>query len=427
MKDIIQSIILENQYLELPEISPRRLNIPLGQGIIISITGVRRGGKTYLLYNAIQRLLKQGVPKENIIFINFEDERLNLNESNLHLILDAYSEMYPDIRMNDVSFFFDEIQNISGWEKFVRRIFDTKTRNIYITGSNSRYLSTEIATELRGRTLPFTLYPLSLSEYFDFLGVEKRLFPQSQKSRIINLTMQFLTDGGFPEILTVNKQYRIRLLQQYFNVMIFRDIVERYDVGNTEELKFFIKKIFAGITKPFSVNKAYNDLKSLGYKVSNKYLYEYLTYCNDVFLSRSVNRFDFSGIKQAKSEKKQYIIDTGMLHAVEFSVSKNQGKLLENMVFLEFLKSEQEVFYFKNSKECDFIVKSGSEYKPVQVSWSLDDESTRKREFLGLSSACDFLGTKEGLIITFDDKREEKFRDKTIKIMPVYEYFLKNN
>ncbi|MFW6352040.1 MAG: ATP-binding protein, partial [Bacteroidota bacterium] len=334
MKDIIQSIILENQYFDYPEMVQRKIKIPVNQGVIISITGVRRSGKTFLLYDAIQRLLQMGTPKENIIFINFEDERINLDVSTLHLIIESYTELYPDIQLKNTSFFFDEVQNIPGWEKFVRRVYDTKTRNIYITGSNSRYLSKEIATELRGRTLPFTLFPLSFSEFLDFSGIDKRLYPQSQKSRIINYMQQFLTDGGFPEVQIIDKQYRTRLLQQYFNVMIFRDIVERYQVSNVEELKFFIKKIFAGVTKPFSVNKAYNDLRSLGYKVSNKYLYDYLTYCNDVFLCQNVNRFDYSEIKQNKSDKKQYIIDTGLLHAIEFSVSQNKGKLLENMVFL---------------------------------------------------------------------------------------------
>ncbi|MFP4289955.1 MAG: ATP-binding protein [Bacteroidales bacterium] len=426
MKDIIQSIILENQYFDYPEMVQRKIKIPVNQGVIISITGVRRSGKTFLLYDAIQRLLQMGTPKENIIFINFEDERINLDVSTLHLIIESYYELYPDIQLKNTSFFFDEVQNIPGWEKFVRRVYDTKTRNIYITGSNSRYLSKEIATELRGRTLPFTLFPLSFSEFLDFSGIDKRLYPQSQKSRIINYMQQFLTDGGFPEVQIIDKQYRTRLLQQYFNVMIFRDIVERYQVSNVEELKFFIKKIFAGVTKPFSVNKAYNDLRSLGYKVSNKYLYDYLTYCNDVFLCQNVNRFDYSEIKQNKSDKKQYVIDTGLLHAIEFSVSQNKGKLLENMVFLEFLKQEKQVFYHKEVNECDFVIRSGSEYKPVQVCWTLNDETTQKREFTGLKSACDYLHTDQGLIITFDEKREARFRGKSFEIIPVYEYFLQN-
>jgi len=424
MKAKIKDIILENQNIEFPHTILRDIIIPLDLDIIISIIGARRSGKTYILYQKIAELIKLGINKEQILFLNFEDERLTLNVENLDQIIQAYTELYPENNIKDTYFFFDEIQNVKGWEKFVRRIFDTKSRHIFITGSNSKLLSTEIATELRGRTVTYTVYPLSLSEYLDFNKVEKTLYPQKNKSKVIHYTQKFLKEGGFPENIFFDKQIQLRILQQYFNVMIFRDIVERYKISNIETLKFFIKKIFAGITKPFSINKAYNDLKSLGYKISNKYLYEYIDYCNSVFISQSINKFDFSEIKQAKSDKKTYIIDNGLLSAIEFSVSENNGKLLENMVAMEFLKAGKEIFYFKHKKECDFIVKEKNNFLPVQVAYEINNNETKQRELKGLIEACNYLRVNKGIIITFDT--EEKFIHKNIEVsvIPVYKYFL---
>lgn len=424
MKNIIKDIILENQDLRLPAMIQRRLQLPLDLKMIISLVGSRRSGKTWLLFDSIKRLQANGLQKEKILFINFEDERLIFDTGSLDLIIQAYGELFPEIEFEDVYVFFDEIQNVAGWEKFVRRIFDTKTRNIFITGSNSKYLSTEIATELRGRTISYNVYPLSFSEYLDFNHVERKLYPQKNKSTVIHYAEKFLTNGGFPETVSYEKYIRLKILQEYFNVMIFRDIVERYQVSNIDALKFFIKKVFAGVTKPFSVNKAYNDLRSMGYKISNKYLYDYFNYCNDVFLCQSINKFDFSEIKQAKSDKKTYIIDTGLLSAIEFSTSANSGKLLENLVFLEFLKAGKEIFYFRNQYECDFVIKEDNKLTPYQVAWDLSDENTRERELKGLSEACNYLNIKTGIILCFDYEEEIYYNGLTIQVTPVYKYFL---
>jgi uncharacterized protein len=424
MKNIIKEIILENQQTELPAVIRRSITVPLDTPLIISIVGARRSGKTYLLYDLMASLLKKGINRKTILFLNFEDERLHFTESTLDLIIQAYGELFPDTDLRDVFLFFDEIQNVTGWEKFIRRLYDTKTRNVFITGSNSRFLSTEIATELRGRTISYTVYPLSFSEYLDFLGVEKSFYPQKNKNAIVHHATNFMMNGGFPETVSLNEQVRFKLLQEYFNVMMFRDIVERYEVSNVDALRFFIKKVFAGVTTTLSINKVYNDLRSMGYKISNKYLYAYFNHCNDAFLCQSINKFDYSEIKQAKSDKKSYVIDTGLLSAIEFSMSRNKGKLLENMVFLEYLKAGKELFYFKGNHECDFILKEGNTFSPVQVSWDMIEASTKERELRGLNEACDYLGANTGTIISYDQEDTIKYRDKTIHVHPFYKHFL---
>ena len=425
MKEQIKDIIIEYQQFDFPSAKPREIDIPTDLNIITTLIGARRSGKTYILYNLINNLVTSGILKEQIVFLNLEDERLNLNSNNLDLILQAYSELYPYNNLKDVYFFFDEIQNIKGWQKFIRRIFDTKSRHIFITGSNSKLLSTEIATELRGRTISYRIYPLSFSEYLSFNNVKKELHPQQSRSKLIHYAEKFLFTGGFPETVFLKDKIRIRILQEYFNTMIFRDIVERYNVSNTEVLKFFIKKVFAGVTKPFSINKTYNELRSMGYKISNKYLYDFFDYCNTVFISQSISRFDFSEIKQAKSDKKAYIIDTGLLSSIEFSVSHNKGKLLENMALMEFIKAGKEVFYFKDKSECDFIVNTNGDFNPVQVSYDISNSETRERELRGLAAACKFLKKKRGTIITFDQKEHITYKTIQVDVIPAYEYFLR--
>jgi predicted AAA+ superfamily ATPase len=424
VKAILKTIILENQNTDFPEIIPRAIHIPTDLEFIVSLIGARRSGKTYLLYQVIGELLQKGIEKEKILFLNFEDERLTFQKNDLDLILQAYTELFPESALQNTWFFLDEIQNIHGWEKFVRRIYDAKSKHIFITGSNSKLLSTEIATELRGRTITFTVYPLSLSEYLQFNKVDKKLYPQSNKSKIIHFTHRFMLHGGFPATVHLPEHLRTRILQEYFNVMIFRDIIERYTITNPEVLKFFIKKIFAGVTKPFSVNKTYNDLKSMGYKISNKYLYEYFEYCHAVFLCRTISKFDFSEIKQAKSDKKAYIIDNGLLSAVEFSITENKGKLFENMVANEFLKSGKELFYYRATQECDFIIREGDSVTAIQVSWELKNNDTRERELKGLYEACSYLNQNSGTIITFDEEEELDYKGIHVNVVPVYRYFL---
>lgn len=425
MKEKIKEILFENQDYEVGNIISREnIDIPLNSGLVVSLIGSRRSGKTYLLYDQIRRLRQQGIAKTNIVFINFEDERLVFAQQDLDLILQAYQEMYPDIPLREVYFFFDEIQNVTGWEKFVRRMFDSRSKKLFVTGSNSKLLSTEIATELRGRTLSFTVHPFSFREFLTASGVAPSFQTQAQKSKIIKLSEQFLHEGGFPELVSLDKRLKTKMLQEYFNVMIFRDIVERFAVSNPDVLKFFIKKIFAGVSVPFSVNKAYNDLKSMGYKVSNMYLYEYMDHCNAVFMTQTVCKFDYSEIKQSKSDKKVYVIDNGLLAAVDFKASDNRGTLLENAVAMEFLKQGKELFYHKDTHECDFVVKDALQYVPVQVSWSIAEQDTRRRELRGLLSACQLLKSQTGTIITFDEEAQLTIEGVAVRAVPFYKYFI---
>ena len=424
MKDAIKSIIKDFHSSKIKESRPRRIKLPIDVNTIISVIGVRRSGKTFLLFNTIKQLLNNGINIKKILYINFEDERLNLKHGDLDLILQSYMELYPEYNLNSCYFFFDEIQNVDGWEKFIRRVFDTITNNIYITGSNSKLLSTEIATSLRGRTISYTLYPLSFKEYLDFNDIDNSYYGTRQKISVLKHYNDFLKFGGFPELLDLPQDLKIKRLQNYFDTIIYKDLIERFEIGNPTILKYFLKKVLVQITKPLSVNKIYKELKSQGYKISNNLLYEYLDHINSTFAAILIPKFDFSEMKQLKSEKKAYSIDNGILTATNYSFSGNLGALLENMIALEILKYEMDITYFKTNLECDFIVKNKLNYYPVQVCYSLTYSGTLDREIKGLIKACKYVNSPQGLIIAND--YEDKIEKDNIKIdiIPAFKFML---
>lgn len=424
MKDILKRIIVDFHTAKLKAIEHRKISLPTNTQSIISVVGARRSGKTYLLYDTIQTLILAGVSKENILFINFEDERLQLTQSNLDLILQAYMELFPKKNLGECYFFFDEIQNVSGWEKFIRRVFDTVSKHIFVTGSNSMLLSTEIATELRGRTLTFTVYPLSFSEFLQFTKTEPAVYGTAQSIAVKQKFDVFLKYGGFPELLYLPNEFKIMRLQDYYNSVIYKDLAERYRISDVQMLKFFLRKVLQGVGKPLSINKIYNDLKSMGYKTGNNVLYEYFEYIEAVFAVKVIPKFDFSEIKQLKSDKKAYAIDNGILSAIDYSFSENKGRLLENLIAMEFTKKNVPLMYFKDKIECDFVITNDSGYLPIQVCYAIDSEETYKREIKGLLAACKHLKVAKGMILTYETEREAVEDGINIEMLPAYKYLL---
>ena len=338
LKQIIRDFHLSGDF----SVKPRALELPIDSGKIITLIGVRRCGKTSILYDVINKLT-QKIDKTQILFINFEDERLELEIDELDLILQSYRELYPSHNLKECYFFFDEIQNITGWEKFIRRLYDTITPNIFVTGSNAKLLSSEIASSLRGRSLTFEVYPLSFAEYLGFQEIEIDLYSSASLAHIKNALEYYLQEGGFPETLILQKRYATQMLQGYFSVMIYKDLIERYGISNTTALKFFLKRIIASSTKQISINKIYNELKSSGIKIGKNSLYDFLDYAQNIYLAMTLHRYDNSLVNQELGEKKIYSIDIGLTNAIEFKFSDNIGKALENVVFLELKRQGKEI------------------------------------------------------------------------------------
>lgn len=420
-KEVLKSIIIEFHSWDLPAVIDREIELPLNSNKIISVVGSRRAGKTYLLFKTIERLLNAGVKKKRCLYFNFEDERVDLIQEDLDLILHAYRELYPEIDLRETYFFFDEVQNVNRWEKFIRRIYDTITKNIFITGSNSKLLGDEIATSLRGRTLKYEVYPLTFKEFLKFKGFEFNaaidFYDSKKKSMLIKLFKDFLVYGGFPEIALMTKDLKLRSLQEYFNVMIYRDIVERYNIKDSFILKYFIKRLAENVPKSFSVNKIYNELKSQGIKIGKNTLYNYLEYLENCYLIKLVKKHYNSVLKSDLGERKVYFIDNGLLNAIRAFDSKNFGALLENLVWRELSSQYNKVCFFKEKKECDFII---DDKVAVQVCYDLTDSDTRKREIGSLIECCKHFNLQKGFIITFDDEEDLIKADVKIYVVPAY-------
>jgi hypothetical protein len=441
MKEILKKIILENQNREI-NVKKRDLELPTIDKVI-SLIGLRRVGKTHLFFYKINELKKKGL-KENIIYINFDDDRLyNFKVNNFQEILEAYYELYPNID-NKLYLFLDEIQNVQGWELFIRRLSENKEKYyIYLTGSSSKLLSKEISTHLRGRTLSFYLFPLSFKEYLRFnnLKLEKNYLYTNQRYEIKNLFNKYLIEGGFPEV--INSDFKEQILQSYVDLIIYKDLIERYNLKNFTLLRNIIKYSCSNVSKLFSINSYYNSIKD-NLKVSRDTIVEYVGYLNDINFLFFLPKFDYSLKNQNRSMNKVYLIDNGLANAISFKFSEDRGRLLENLVFIELKRRGKEIYYHKNKRECDFVIKDGFDIvEAIQVTKSLNEDfgdDTKKREFLGLIDALKTYNLKEGLILTEDEEFEvivdekgmeirdsgREIRDKKFKIVvkPIWKWLL---
>ena len=424
-KEIIKNLITDFYEKGIPPVKSRLLQIPINSKKIIALTGVRRSGKTYHLYNIIEKLTREKVEISNCLYFNFEDERIDEKTFEFNSIIESYQELYPKNDLSKCYFFFDEIQNIDGWERFVRRVYEQISDNVFITGSNSKLLSKEISTSLRGRSINYEIYPLNFKEYLDFKDIEINLNSTRSVSKIINAFEKFLSGGGFPELIFIDGEIKDRVLQEYFNVMIFRDLIERYEITQTAILKYFCKRVIGNSAKEFSVNKIYNEIKSQNYKISKDTIYEFQDYIESIYLAFFIPKYLPSVVKQEFSRKKAYSIDNGLATSVDTFFIRNKGSALENLVFLELVKSGKNIFYYHGNYECDFLlIENEKVSEAIQVCYNISDSDTKKREEQGLLNACNEYKLKRGWVLTLSDEQKYTIDGITIEIMPAYKYFL---
>jgi len=424
-KEQLKQIIRDFHVRENFDVKPRQVKLPIDSQKIITLIGVRRSGKTSILYDTINTLT-QTVPKTQILFLNFEDERLELKAEELDWVLQAFAELYPTQELKQCYFFFDEIQNISGWEKFIRRMYDSISKNIFVTGSNSKLLSSEIATALRGRTLTFEVFPLSFGEYLSFQDITIDLYASRSLAHIRNAQESYLRYGAFPELLFIDPRYRNATLQEYFNVLLYRDLVERYAITNTVALKFFLKRIIASTTKQISINKIYNELKSSGIKIGKNTLYDFLAYAQNIYLALTLHRHETSLVNKELGERKVYSIDIGLNNAIEYHFSDNIGKALENAVFLQLRRHHDDLTYYRDAhSECDFLLHHHHRVThALQVTYDMSHPDTRQREIKGLLNACRRFELNHGTIVTYDAEDTLTIDGTTISVLPFYKWVL---
>lgn len=432
-KNVVREIIVDFHDRELPNYTRRMVDLACPENKIRCLQGVRRSGKTFTFYQLVDELLKQEVEKQRILYINFEDERLlPLSASDFSTILNTYFETYPAFKEQRVFLFFDEIQNVTNWEKFVRRVHDAENVQINLTGSSSRLLSRDIATALRGRTLSYEIFPFSFAEYLRYKNISREATSSKVRSHIVHAFETYLHCGGFPEVVGYSEEFRIKTLQEYFNLILYKDMIERYDIRNYALVKYLLRFLLANNANPFSVNKFYNDSKSQGYKVSKDAIHNYLAYLEDAYCFSLVSIFSESERARQVNYRKIYTIDHGLVTAMTSTVSFNTGRLLETTVYNQLRRKleRSQVFYYKTSggEEIDFItMERGEVTNLIQVCDLLTDPTTRKREIGALFSAMQELDLSEAVIITHNSNETLSEAGKTIRIIPFYTWALEQN
>lgn len=422
-----QSIISLHQE-EIPlNLQDRNTQLPLDGNRIVTVTGIRRCGKSSLLGLTINRLLEKGIPRERILYVGFDDERfLSMGAEYFDELLQAYREMYPDIPLKDVYMFFDEIQLIKGWELFVLRVFKNYCKHIFVTGSTAKMPSAEMASALRGWPDEYREYPLSFEEYLAFKGIKTNRYSEEGRAKLTVAFRAFCEEGGFPEIvLQRSNTEKVKILQSYFNTMLFRDLLEHYHIGASPSVvRYFLKRVMNNLTKPTSVNNIYNDLKSQGLRVSKDSLYLWLDYACNIFMFRKVEKYDRSMVKQRSAPAKYYVADIALRNAVLLPESEDAGKALENIVYQNLERSlgeEDAIFYFNESKECDFVVQRGDCIAElIQVCWTLDDDNI-EREVGGLLAAASATGCKKCRIVTFSQCNTIERDGITVEVLPIWD------
>ncbi len=429
-KDVIKSLIAIKQS-EIPfDVIVRKEKLPIDSKKIITIPGVRRCGKSTMMEIAINDLIKNGVKAEQILWLGFDDERLvNMDSDELNQIIESYMEMYPDISLNDVYMFFDEIQLIKNWEYFILRLYKNYCKNIFICGSNATMLSTELSSALRGYPVEYKVYPLSFYEYCQFNSIKTQSYLEQDVARLKNAFLKYNTESSFPEIvLAKSKSEQLKLLHGYFDTMLLKDVAEHYKISNISLLRYFVKRIMENLSKPTSINSIYNDIKSQGAKVSKDDLYLWANYVCNIFLFIRIPKYERSLSKEQKSLNKYYCIDNGLRSAVLLPQSNDNGKYLENSVLLHLNRNKHlydKITYFQGNYECDFVVQRMEDVvELIQVCWDISEKETLKREIRGLLEASKITNCDNLNIITIEEERTIQIEEKMINIIPAWKWMM---
>jgi hypothetical protein len=433
MKEIFKQLILDFYDETLPEPVLRHFEIPeLPDNIrkAFVFVGMRRSGKTWAMYQHIQNILNHGIDKKKILYINFEDDRLSEMQTNhFQSIIDAYFTLYPQyVDERDLHFFFDEIHEIDNWEKFIRRILDRESINIYISGSSAKMLSKEIASVLRGRTIVIEIFPFSFNEYLSYQHIPlKQDYSTKQRSTISYHLQEYLTYGGFPEAISMKKNFHRNLLQGYIDVVVYRDIIERYNISNMHVVKELLKFCIQNTSSLISINKIYQRFKSHGKKIGKNSIYQFMDYFEDAYCIFTVPIYSHSINKQNINPKKIYAIDQGLITAYTIKPEFEEASRLENLVFCQLRRTTEQIFYYKTNsgKEVDFLViNSYGKIQLIQVSVSLMDPNTKKRETAALTEAMDELSLDSATIITIENDEKINFETGSIYCISLWQWLL---
>lgn len=418
-RDTLKQIMIDQKetYLNNTIITRQYL---LEENVNYCFVGIRRTGKSYLMYQQIKQLESKGVPLSQIVYVNFEDERLlETKVTDLNTILEIGLEMSGST--NKPYLFLDEIQNINGWEKFVRRIADMKYR-INITGSNSKMLSSEIASTLGGRFIIMNVYPYSFTEYLTANHREKNyldVISTQDRADVLSLYNEYVTFGAFPELVDIKNKRAF--LSSIYQTIYLGDIITRNKISNDFAIKLILKKIAESVTKPLSFSRLTNILKSTGMAIGKQTVINYVDYMTDSYLLFTLQNYAAKLVDKETSPK-YYFMDTGLLGLMLLDSKSAQ---LENLVAIELIRryGVENVFFFENNVEIDFYIPSES--LAIQVSLQvLDDIDTKERETRAFAKLNNFIPDSKCILITNSEETNLEYDGIDIEVIPIWKWLL---
>ena len=432
MKEAIREVLREFYQDGVPDdVVPRDVDYAEKLRAATVIKGMRRVGKTFVTYERIRGLLAEGIPLGRIVHVNFEDERLRrLTVDDLHLIGEIHAELYPEYADETCWYFLDELQRVDGWEAYARRLVDAKRIKVCLTGSSSKLLSEEIATEMRGRSLPIEVFPLSFAEYLRFNGILRNPprggFTAKEKGVLRRAVRDYLERGGFPDVQDVSDRMRVAMLQGYVDAVLYRDVLERHSVPSVQALKYTLDYLFHNYARKTSTRSISGVLKNLSVAANRESIADYLDWFKDAYLIYPVSvKSDSLAVKRVNPDK-YYLIDTGLIRAMCVKNDAERGWLLENLVYMVLRRGANKIAYYLNGDgtEVDFHVfdKVARTSRLVQVSWDMADKTTFAREFDALVTARKVSGITDCTIVTWDDEGEKD----GIRIVPAWKWLLAN-
>jgi len=433
LRQIFTELIASSQEQELHGGSQRDLELSALEGKVTVCVGVRRCGKSTLMQQQFSALTERGIPRENMLMLNFADERLaDMGNEGWNELYEAYYSMYPQKRRKEkVYFCFDEIQMHPHWELFVERLRREENCEIYITGSSAAMLSREIHTALRGRSLSWELFPFSFGEYLERRGIPRSGYGTSRKLAVQNAWSTYREEGGFPEAYGITPNWRIRLHQDYFDALLYRDVVERHNVSQPLVLKQLARRMLGSIGAQLSINKLSNDFRSSGISISKETIQQYIAWLEDAYFLFCIPACSASASERFRLMRKVYCIDHAMVKSLCGTFSELQGQMLENMVFLSLRRNTPEVYYYKTQAghEVDFLAVHPYTHEKllVQVCARMDAPETRHRELRAMTEAMAETGLSKAIIVTESENGEIDTTQGNIALIAAPEYLSRQN
>ena len=419
--DGLKYVLREFAGRPLPDGRPRELALPTDSGKVVGLSGVRRCGKTFLFFDTIRRLLAQGVDRRRIVYLNFEDDRLQpIKPAELDLVLRCLHEVFPEAATGRLYLFLDEVQSAPGWERWVRRLCDTEDVSVFVTGSSSRVLTRDLSSAMRGRSVTFEVFPLGFREFLAFRGLQPEAYNARNESLTRAAFEEYLRWGGFPEVVLAEPSMRPLILEEYASVMLHRDLVERNSIRNEVLMHALLRHCFRNTATLLSLSKLHRDFQSQGYEISKNTLFDYMGLLEDAGLIFLLPRHEESVRKQARNPKKLHVIDPGLIGAFKAGADRDVGHKLETAVFLECRRRAREWHYHAGDSELDLCDTEDRLF--INTCWSLTDQATVECEAAAMEAGATLMPKAEGLLLCHEHTPENLQRLPSVR--PAWRWIL---